>query len=144
VRDGFTFFEGDVKDRTAVPVEDGSVAVGSDLYTATSYDPDLSAVLQRELDMLKVGGHWFWTLADGRGQDAPVQIKCKDGSWKSLRQWIGSLPGVRVVSDGPVIRGTWFGGWRLGVKKIGPVQVPKLRLVGFLEGGPPMRVLVEE
>lgn len=89
----------------------------SDLFAAMGFSEHIDITLQRELDMLEVGGTLFTRLEK-------VYIRDKKGKRFGIKRYLDSIKGAKVV---------FYGFYALVMKKTDEcVTVPSLELVKFL------------
>lgn len=116
----------DISDR-----EIGKVDMIWDYYGVLSYDERVDLSLEKYLRLLKSNGVIYVNTAPFR-----TQIRDKNKIVHDLDDWIKTIPGLKVETEG-------FGVIRIQKVGLGPAQIPRLKILEVAAGKPPTRVYDE-
>ncbi len=132
--------------RQYAPEELGKFQVITDVFGGFSYTDDLSGFVERTLRLLETGGVFYTLiqsvhLEDGReNPNTSYLTELADGSGRdvSVCSWLKRIGCVQVACES---KSNWNAPTELiNVKKVcGEVSVPRVRLVKYLAGDPPVR-----
>lgn len=132
---GFRYLEGFVEEMTREQI--GSAKLITDVYGPLHYTKNFSEVLQVYVDLLQEGGEILTSGIFFHKEAATNFVIKSDGAMISYREWLNSIPGLKVTEIPKPEIGLSAA---LVIEKIAPeVKVPKLKLVRYESGSPPRR-----
>lgn len=128
----FQYIEGDIEQSDESQLEMADVM--TDLFGPGMYAPHFDIVLQKSFNRLKKGGLYFSSHAVwANGNSEPLAFIFKNGKVVSIKEYIQMTPGLEWIesekSTAITIR-----------KTSDQVQIPRLELISFRSGGPPLRI----